>query len=304
MAGTRCLRAGRDVGAVGVEAAVAAHAAGDERLGDGVVGQQLGLGEGRPGRSSWRPPRARSTQLYTRRYTPASDDGHAGRDPAERLLRREERQASILHGAAAAFARTGFAATSMEDVADGVRRHQADRLPALRLQGGALPGDPPAGVRPAGRGVPRRRSSTPARRASAPARCSPWPARTPTAFTPAVAPRRPRAAVRRLRPRAAVDVGRGRARAHGDRQRRPAFDAWTAEVVIGWLVEAVLTWLEVGDPARDDDVVALDHRGAAPHAVPGGSTRRSRSRRSGRSGAVDDQVDGDHVGACRPIVSR
>jgi len=27
------------------------------------------------------------------------------------------------------------------------------------------------------------------------------------------------------------------------------------EVVIGWLVEAVLTWLEVGDPARDDDVV-------------------------------------------------
>ena len=28
----------------------------------------------------------------------------------------------------------------------------------------------------------------------------------------------------------------------------PVFDAWTAEVVIGWLVEAVLTWLEVGDP--------------------------------------------------------
>ena len=38
--------------------------------------------------------------------------------PQRRLLRREERQASILHGAAAAFARTGFAATSMEDVAD------------------------------------------------------------------------------------------------------------------------------------------------------------------------------------------
>ena len=38
--------------------------------------------------------------------------------PAKRLLRREERQASILHGAAAAFARSGFAATSMEDVAE------------------------------------------------------------------------------------------------------------------------------------------------------------------------------------------
>ena len=38
--------------------------------------------------------------------------------PARRLLRREERHASILHGAAAAFAGTGFAATSMEDVAE------------------------------------------------------------------------------------------------------------------------------------------------------------------------------------------
>src|SRR6186997_1800271 len=38
--------------------------------------------------------------------------------PQRRLLRREERHASILHGAAAAFARAGFAATSMEDVAE------------------------------------------------------------------------------------------------------------------------------------------------------------------------------------------
>ena len=29
----------------------------------------------------------------------------------------------------------------------------------------------------------------------------------------------------------------------------PTFDAWSAEVVIGWLVEAVLTWLEVGEAA-------------------------------------------------------
>jgi AcrR family transcriptional regulator len=35
----------------------------------------------------------------------------------------------------------------------------------------------------------------------------------------------------------------------------PAFDAWSAAVVIGWLVESVLTWLEVGDPARDDELV-------------------------------------------------
>src|SRR5687767_13524021 len=50
------------------------------------------------------------------------DAGHmtkgAADVPARRLLRRKERQASILHGAAAAFARSGFAATSMEDVAE------------------------------------------------------------------------------------------------------------------------------------------------------------------------------------------
>ena len=34
-----------------------------------------------------------------------------------RLLRRDERSASILDGAASAFAHTGFAATSMDDVA-------------------------------------------------------------------------------------------------------------------------------------------------------------------------------------------
>jgi hypothetical protein len=35
----------------------------------------------------------------------------------------------------------------------------------------------------------------------------------------------------------------------------PSFDTWSAEVVIGWLVEAVLVWLEVGEPGRDDEVV-------------------------------------------------
>jgi AcrR family transcriptional regulator len=35
----------------------------------------------------------------------------------------------------------------------------------------------------------------------------------------------------------------------------PLFDEWSAEVVIGWLVEAVLVWLEKGDADRDDDMV-------------------------------------------------
>ena len=32
-------------------------------------------------------------------------------------------------------------------------------------------------------------------------------------------------------------------------------DAWRSEVLFGWLVEATLTWLERGEPARDDDFV-------------------------------------------------
>ena len=32
-------------------------------------------------------------------------------------------------------------------------------------------------------------------------------------------------------------------------------DHWSAESVFGWLVEAVLTWLEVGDPSRDEEFV-------------------------------------------------
>jgi AcrR family transcriptional regulator len=37
--------------------------------------------------------------------------------PTRRLLSREARRAAIIHGAAEAFARSGYAATSMEDVA-------------------------------------------------------------------------------------------------------------------------------------------------------------------------------------------
>jgi AcrR family transcriptional regulator len=33
------------------------------------------------------------------------------------------------------------------------------------------------------------------------------------------------------------------------------FDAWHSEALFGWLVETTLTWLERGDPARDDAFV-------------------------------------------------
>src|SRR3954454_11733847 len=58
-----------------------------------------------------------STQVYTCRYTPEQAVSRPMSAPARQLLARPERQAAILRGAAAAFAQSGFAATSMEDVA-------------------------------------------------------------------------------------------------------------------------------------------------------------------------------------------
>ena len=173
--------------------------------------------------------------------------------PQRRLLRREERHAAILHGAAAAFARTGYAATSMEDVADAcgvtkliVYRHFDSKEELYRAilqrvfdrQAEELL----RGLQHAQPGLGTRTLLTVARE-------------DPAAFTLLWrhAPREAQfaayalelrsmsvAAVRELMAISSVDA---------------AFDAWAAEVVIGWLVESVLTWLEVGDPARDDDVV-------------------------------------------------
>ena len=56
-----------------------------------------------------------------------------------KLLSRDQRQATILQGAATAFATKGFAATGMEAVAAASGITKGNRLPALRIQGRALP---------------------------------------------------------------------------------------------------------------------------------------------------------------------
>ena len=38
-------------------------------------------------------------------------------------------------------------------------------------------------------------------------------------------------------------------------------DAWHSEALFGWLVETTLTWLQLGDPARDDEFVAQTSEG-------------------------------------------
>jgi AcrR family transcriptional regulator len=175
--------------------------------------------------------------------------------PARRLLRREERQASILHGAAAAFARSGFAATSMEDVAEAcgvtkliVYRHFDSKEDLYRAilqrvfdrQAEELV----AGLEhPSQAGLGARTLLTVARE-------------DPAAFTLLWrhAPREERFAAYAQELRAmSVHAVRDLMAIESD---DAPFVAWSAEVVIGWLVEAVLVWLEVGTPERDDDMVA------------------------------------------------
>jgi AcrR family transcriptional regulator len=52
------------------------------------------------------------------------------------------------------------------------------------------------------------------------------------------------------------------------------FDQWTAEVMLTWLVEATLAWLDHGDPTRDDEY--LDRNADAFRAL-----RDTWSRRTG-----------------------
>ncbi len=173
--------------------------------------------------------------------------------PARRRLRRDERQASILHGAAAAFARSGFAATSMEDVAEAcgvtkliVYRHfdsKEDLYRAILQQVFDRQAEELVrGLEHVQPGLGTRTLLTVARE-------------DPAAFVLfwRHALREPQFAAyaQEMREMSVAAVRDLMAISSDD----PTFDAWTASVVIGWLVESVLTWLEVGGPDRDDDVV-------------------------------------------------
>lgn len=172
-------------------------------------------------------------------------------DPVRQLLPREERRASILGAAAEAFARSGFAHTSMDDVAAAcgvtkliVYRHFESKEELYRaiLQrvfdrlGEELEAGLAAGR---GRGLGARTQLVVARE-------------NPAAYTLLWrhAAREPQFAeyagelraisVEVVRQLLAIDTG------------DETFDRWRAEALFGWLVEATLTWLDMGDPARDD----------------------------------------------------
>ena len=174
-----------------------------------------------------------------------------------RLLSREARHASILAAAATAFARAGFAATSMEDVAAEagvtkliVYRHFESKEELYR----AVLSD--ASRRMRDEFVQRlheaetHRSGFASRSILAVARQNPDGFRLLTLH----ATREPQFA-------AELDEYRDRGVAVADELIAdmipdPMTKAWAARVVVDYLIEGVHAWLDVGDPARDEEFVA------------------------------------------------
>ena len=174
-----------------------------------------------------------------------------------RRLPRAERRASIITGAARAFAGAGFTATSMADVAAAsgvtpliVYRHfgtkealyravLADVSSALRERLGEGPD-------PAGYGLGAGSLLAVARE-------------HPDGFRLLWrhATREPQFASEADELRTeALDAARGALDGLVD----PEFLEWAAHAVLGYLVEAVLAWLDHGDPARDEQLVHAINR--------------------------------------------
>jgi AcrR family transcriptional regulator len=188
--------------------------------------------------------------------------------PAPRqLLNRAERSATILHGAAEAFARSGFADTSMEDVAAAtgvsrliVYRHFASKedlyRAVLERVSTRLTEEFVGGIeRHERRGVGALSLLTVARE-------------DPNAFVLLWrhAAREPQFAGYAAEQRAA-SVAAARALVMND-VGDETLARWASEAFVGWLVEAVLAWLDHGDPARDDEFLDLCLRGGrALHAA-------------------------------------
>jgi AcrR family transcriptional regulator len=170
-----------------------------------------------------------------------------------RLLRRDERQAQILTAAAAAFARGGFAATSMEDVANEagitrliVYRHfdskEALYRAVLTRVTERLAEEWQASLIDSDRGFVFRAVLAVAREQPDGYRLLfEYAAREPQFRTLAED-------VREVQIELADEL-------LGDILTDAAFRRWATRTVIGYLNDSVLAWLEVGDPDRDDEFV-------------------------------------------------
>ena len=179
----------------------------------------------------------------------------SGTPPPRQLLSRADRRASILRGAAAAFARSGFAATSMDDVAVAsgisrllVYRHFDSKEELYRAVLDQVSGELAAAwateLSHVGYGAGARVLLTVARQdPNGFALLWRHAAREP-GFADYAAQQRERSTGVALR----LMSG----------QLRDEVDArWAASTVVAVLVESVLAWLEDGEVERDDEVVGL-----------------------------------------------
>lgn len=183
--------------------------------------------------------------------------------PARRLLPRDQRQAQLLRAAATAFAHAGFAATSMDDVAASagvtkliVYRHfeSKDELyrAVLTRVAARLRDEFERGLAAA---EGRYRPDIATRGMLRVARENPAGFRLLTRH----AIREPEfadAARQFLAGASAVADA-----IVGDMMPDPVVKAWAGPVLVDVLVQGVLSWLDVGDPARDDELVDLVARG-------------------------------------------
>jgi AcrR family transcriptional regulator len=176
-----------------------------------------------------------------------------GAPAATRPLPRAERRDAILRGAAEAFARAGYAATSMEDIAAAsgitkliVYRHfdsKEELYRAVLQRVFDRQAEEFLSGYSAGAGVGARSLLTVAREHPAGFRLL-W----------HHAAREPQFAeyAHELREHA-VDASRALLAGRVPDQN----SEWAAHTIVGFLVEAVLNWLEYGDAERDDEFVAL-----------------------------------------------
>jgi AcrR family transcriptional regulator len=178
-----------------------------------------------------------------------------------KLLPRAERRASILRGAAQAFAGSGFTNTSMEDVANacGVTRlilyrhfetkedlYRAVLQEVFERMGEELEAGLAGSQR---RGLGARVLLTVARE-------------DPAAFTLLWrhAAREPQFAgyAQELRSISAEVL-----RQFVELDQEDVLGVWMGETLFGWLVEATLRWLELGDPELDDEFIDRTTTGLA-----------------------------------------
>lgn len=182
-------------------------------------------------------------------------------NPPRQLLSREERQASILRAAARAFGRTGFASTSMDDVAaeagitrlivyrhfgskEDLYRAVLDQVRSrLRAEFQAAVDHPDP-------------ASFPFRSLVDVARADPDALRLLLVH----AAREPQfadyAADVRQRSLGLADS------LVGDTIADPTMRAWATRAMVGYIFDSLLAWLDVGEPDRDDEFVERASRGA------------------------------------------